>query len=99
MSYASVTESLLATQRHSLPTPKFSKNKSNQTYDTMPQTSTVDEKHTDTASIRSTSTMSSLKNLLSKKSTQSKPKKTKDQETRQKALRHEARAAYYTFKY
>ena len=95
MSYNSVTDSLLASQRHYLPTPKPTKISN----DTMPQTKHIDEKHADTASVRSTSTISSLKSLLHKKhSKPDKPKPTNAAKASERLIAHEARATYFALK-
>jgi hypothetical protein len=60
--------------------------------------STFDEKHrpsTDEASIRSTSTMSSLKNLLPKKG---KAPSDKERMSQEKAVRREATATYLAYR-
>jgi len=66
----------------------------------MPSSANVDEKHGDAASVRSTSTMSSLKSLLHKKrdSTSKTIKPTQAQKAHQNNTTHEARAAYFVMK-
>ncbi|KPI34831.1 uncharacterized protein AB675_4867 [Cyphellophora attinorum] len=103
MSDSAPTEALLAANGpHYLPYAKPTKKMDARKTTTTSNKSVMDEKHTDTASVRSTSTLSSLKSLLPKKRSSvssvesTKPKSpSKLSET---AIRHEARAAYFQYK-
>jgi hypothetical protein len=94
------TDSLVAmeSQRHSLTLSEPTKTSKTITK-TMPQSKYIDEKHTDTASVRSTSTVSSLKSLLHKKQHKAEPTKpTKAQKSSDRVIAHEARATYFALK-
>lgn len=97
MSYTSITGSLLPSHRHSLPTPKDDRAPTQPSYNTMAAPKYTDEKHTDAASVRSTSTMSSLKSLLHKKPQKTR-EPTKAQQTAERNLQHESRAVYFSLK-
>jgi hypothetical protein len=103
----SLSSTVYLSRNHSLPYAKpnnTTNNNNNNNNDTMSSAAVVDEKHTDTASVRSTSTLSSLKSLLHKHSSSLAPKpkpankankKASPKDTQARADSLQARAVYF----